>query len=59
MSNSFNVTEAEYQTALERLLTCKILDQDSADYWQLCCAYRGETYSRLSLARALTLLRGA
>jgi hypothetical protein len=58
MTNSWNVTENEYHTALERSRDSETLPDESAAYWQLCRYYHGQIFHRDEAAQALRLIRG-
>lgn len=57
MTNAWNVTEAEYQTAKEREHDPHYAPEDRAAYWQLIRFYRNQLFLRDQAARALKLIR--
>jgi hypothetical protein len=58
MTNAWNITETEYQIALDRSRDGNTPRDDSAAYWQLIRFYRGQTFYRDEAAKAVRLIRG-
>jgi len=60
MSNAWNVSEQEYETALRRSHNDGAIPRhDNEAYWQLVRYYRGEIFDRDLAARAVQLLRNS